>query len=355
MTDPKYPHLNLLDWPFQVVASTSTADVWVGRPDTHRRLERVERSASRIPASRIVLLWASFGSGKTHALLHLAHLAAQHEDLVPLYVVTPKGVRSFVDVYKAIADAALESSVATDAGRWLFEHRERSTESDVERALLRLAAYGKGDSETAAAWIRAQKVPMRDLHQIGITARIETAADAVTALNRLIAAMQQGGAKKLILLLDEVQELEDLGKRLSECMGGLHKVFDHNTEGLTMVLSFTTGTQAALRGILGEALFDRASLTLTLPPLRPGEAVDFVGDLVRAWSIDTAKTPYPFTDEAIKAVIHELEERGATLTPRTVIKAFNQILLEAEADIEDRELDVIDAAFAIGALSDDVT
>lgn len=354
MTGPKYPYLNLIDWPFRIVASQSTADIWVGRPDSLRKLEALKQSASRVPSSQIVLLWASFGSGKTHALLHLDHLAAQHDDLVPLYVVMPKGIRSFIEVYRAIADAALESGAAAMAGHWLFEHRGASAESDVHRALLRLAMYGEEDSVIAASWIRAEKVPMRDLRQIGIGTRIASTSDGIAALDRLISALQQDGERKVLLLLDEVQELEELGKRLSECVGGLHKVFDHHTEGLTLVLSFTTGTQAALRGILGETLFDRASFTLTLPPLTSHEAVDFVVQLVKAWSVDPSRAPHPFTTEAVKAVVHELVEHGITLTPRTVIKAFNQVLREAEAEIEAATIEAIDAPRAVGALPDDV-
>jgi hypothetical protein len=355
VTEPKYPYLNLADWPFQIVASPSTADVWVGRPEARRKLNALVRSASRVPASQIVLLWASFGSGKTHALLHLSVLAGKHQDLVPLYVVTPKGIRSFLEVYRAIADAALQSGAAAAAGRWLFEHHGASTESNVGLALLRLAVYGDDDSRTAAAWLRAERVPMKDLRQIGISARIETTDDAVNALNNLVPILQQNGEKKVVLLLDEVQELEELGKRLAECVGGLHKVFDHNTDGFTMVLSFTTGTQAALRGILGEALFDRASGTLTLPPLQLDEAVDFVTGLISAWSIDPSRVPFPFAQDAIKAVVHELSERRLALTPRSVIKTFDQILREAEADIEDGELETIDAAYAVSTLPSDVS
>jgi energy-coupling factor transporter ATP-binding protein EcfA2 len=355
VTDPRYPYLNLADWPFQLVASASTADVWVGRPDFLRELRALERTVSRVQASQIVLLWASFGSGKTHALLHLAGLAAKHDDLVPLYVVTPKGIRSFIDIYRAIADSALESGAASFAGRALFERSGGSAESDVDRALLRIGVYGDEDANTAAAWLRAENVPMKDLRQIGIGARLQTTADAISALSRLVPRLQQNGEKKLVLLLDEVQELEELGKRLDECVGGLRKVFDQNTNGLTMVLSFTTAMQSSLRGILGDALFDRVSATLTLPPLRPDEAADFVTGLLKAWSIDPARAPFPFTPEAIKAVVRELVERRMALTPRTVIKTFNQLLRRAEGDIEDGLIEAIDTAFAVESLADDVT
>src|SRR5437868_3771622 len=99
-------HLNLRAWPFHVVPSEETAQVWIGRPDIHRRLRKLVRSIPRVDASQLILLWAGYGAGKTHALRHIQHLAREIPDLVSLYVVTPKGIRSFLDIYKAIIDAA---------------------------------------------------------------------------------------------------------------------------------------------------------------------------------------------------------------------------------------------------------
>ena len=352
--DPKYPHLNLRDWPFQIVASPSTAQVWIGRNDFLKRLRMLERSARRVPSSQVVLLWASFGSGKSHALLYLQHLAMKNEDLIPLYVVIPEGVRSFLDVYRAIVDSALESNAAAAAGRWLFETGETVPGSDVERALTRIAVYGEEESTTASAWLRGDKVPMKDLRQIGIGSRIESTPEAITALNKLIQIMQKKGQRKVLLLLDEVQELVDLGKKLSECVGALHKIFDQNTVGLTMVLSFTTALQQSLHGILGGALSDRASMTLTLPPLASDEAVRFVEELIEFWSVDPSKSPYPFSRATLKSVISELENRAAPLTPRSVIKAFNQILREAEQEIEEGRMGTIKPEFALGNIPEDL-
>ena len=93
MTEP-HEHLNLRGWPFQAVPSEQTAKVWVGHPEALRRLRGLLRTVQRIDASRIVLLWAAYGAGKTHALLHLQASAAADEGVQTLYVVTPKGIKS---------------------------------------------------------------------------------------------------------------------------------------------------------------------------------------------------------------------------------------------------------------------
>jgi len=352
MAETAYEHLNLRGWPFNIVPSEETAAVWVGRAQLHRRLRMLLRTASRVAASQIVLLWSGFGQGKTHALRHVEGLAQQEPDIIPLYVVTPRAIRSFVDIYRAIVDAAINVGVLTAAGRDLFDRTGGHVESDLERAVLRMAMYSEDDSRMAASWLRAEKVPLWDLKNIGISQRIESSAHAIDVLNHLVHVLQRAGTVRLLLLLDEVQELEDVGsKPLSECTGGLHKVFDRNTEGLTMVLSFTTATQAALKGIIGEVLFDRSSDVLTLPPLTRDEAVELVEGLLRDWSLDASKSPAPFTPSAIRAVVTVLHERLSELTPRTVIRHFNRILRDADLDIEDRVIDQIDEAYALERLS----
>jgi hypothetical protein len=352
MTDsePEFPHLNLRQWPFTITPSDETAATWIGRPETHRQLRMVLRSASRVPASQILLLWAGFGGGKTHALKHLEVLAREAPDLLPLYVVIPEGIKSFLDIYRAIIEAAAEAGMLAAAGRDLFDRTKGHVDSDVERALIRAAMYQDDQARLAVSWLKAEKVGLREVKDIGIYRRLESAADGVDSLNRLIQALQRGGSVKVILLMDEVQELETLGRKQDEALGGIHKVFDRNTSGLTVVLSFMTATQSALKGIIGETIMTRASSVLTLKPLESAEAVEFIAGLLAEWSVDRDKAPAPFTPDAIEAVVGALKAELPELSPREVIKHFNRVLREADLDITDGEISEIDAAYALDRL-----
>jgi hypothetical protein len=119
------------------------------------------------------------------------------------------------------------------------------------------------------------------------------------------------------------------------------------------LLSFTTATQAALKGIIGDILLDRASEILTLPALQDEEAVEFVLGLLREWSLDPGKSPAPFTPSAISSVVKAIRRRNFELTPRTVIKHFNAILRDADLDIEDGVIDAIDEDYALEHLGAD--
>lgn len=349
----QYRHLNLWGWPFNIVPSEDTAAVWIGRPDAHRRLRMLLRTASRVQASQIVLLWAAYGAGKTHALKHLQGMARKMPDLLSLYIATPEGIRSFLDVYRAIIDSALESNVLAAAGKDLFNRIGRPGRTDLERALIRVGTLSIDDHEvrTAISWLKAEKVPMRDLHDIGINKRLESTTDGVDCLNELIRVLRRAGATHVLLLLDEIQEIDQLdAKRRTEAIGGLHKLFDRNTEGLTLVLSFTTATQVQVKRIIGDALFDRRSETLTLPPITVEEGVQLIEGLISAYSIDETKSPFPFEPSCIGGVVEALAANSRLLTPRDVIRTFNGILREADLDIHEGAIDRINTGYALDRL-----
>ena len=98
-----YEHLNLKAWPFQVVPDEQFATVWAGRPETKRQLERLLWKMQFTPKSGLHLLWANFGMGKTHTLLHLQHLCRETDGrLIAVYAVMPRRAAGFLDVYRVI-------------------------------------------------------------------------------------------------------------------------------------------------------------------------------------------------------------------------------------------------------------
>lgn len=354
VSDRRYDHINLRGWPFTIVPSEMSAAVWVGRPDARRRIRLLIRTVSRVPSSRIVLLWAAYGAGKTHALKHLQGLAREHPDLLALYTATPEGIRSFLDIYRAIIDSALAAGTLGAAGRDLFTKIGVPGRTDLERALIRVGTLPPEEPETrtAISWLRAEKVRLQDLRNIGINRRLESTADGVDALNELIGVLQRDGAVKVLLLLDEIQEIDQLDqRRRTEATGGLHKVFDRNTDGLTLVLSFTTATQAQVKRIIGEALFDRRSEILALPLITPEEGTELVKGLLSEWSIDKSKCPFPFEPSGIAPIVREIAGSGGKLTPRDVVRAFDTILREAEFDLEEGLIDSVDEKYARERLS----
>lgn len=349
-----YAHLNLRGWPFSVVPSDQAAKDWVGREEARRRFRSLLRTVNRVDTSRIVLLWASFGAGKTHALRHLKFLSQEQDNVRGLYVVTPRSIKSFVDLYRAVIEAAIAEGLIDDLGLALHRRLGPSGGATIlERSLIRLVAFSPRQSEPVLSWLRADKVGMRELRDVGISSRLETSADAIETLDELIHLLRQEMGENLLLMLDEIQELGELNpSRLDEAVGGLHKVFDRNTEGLTLILSFTTASQQTVARIIGETLYERRSELLTLPPMSGEEGLEFVKGLIESWSIDPTESPLPFQAQAIEAVVDQLSrEQGGEINPRELIRAFDAILRQADLDIDDGEITWIDADYALRAVA----
>jgi hypothetical protein len=344
-------HLNLRAWPFAVVPSPDHAPVWVGRKDAERKLKVLLRTAMRVQSSRIVLLWAPYGQGKTHALHYLRAMSESVPSVKALYVVTPQGIKDFVDVYRAIIESALGDGVLDDLGLALFQRHGPQAPTDLQRALIRLVTFEEPQTRAALSWLRAEKVGLRDIKDVGLSRRIETSADGIELLNELISLLRTELDLRVLLLLDEIQELGGLApRRLDEAVGGLHKVFDRNTDGLTLLFCFTTAQQGTIKRIIGETLYERRSEVLTLPALDEPAAAEFVAGLVAAWSVDDARVPFPFTADAIGEVVERLAADIDELTPRDLIRAFDAVLRAADLDIEDGEIEVIDGAYALAHL-----
>jgi hypothetical protein len=351
MTDHSYAHLGLTGWPFNR-AGPETGSIWVGRPDVQRRMKLLLRSAERVPASQLFLLWADLGAGKTQALRHLEWMAKDYPDLITILLTTPRGITSFFDVYRAGIDGAITVAALASAGRDLMDKTIKGqVGSDVERAIIAVGTYQEESARIAQAWLRGDRVQRQAAKDIGVTSQIRTAAEAIDAMGDLIRVLRRKD-RAVLLLVDEVQELADLAqKKRDEAVGGLHKVFDKNPEGLTMMLSFTAASQGTMLSIIGGPLSDRANETITLPAITPAEGRELVNGLIEHWSAEPATCPAPFDEDAIDAVIDALHRDLPELSPRSVILAFDGILREAELDIDEGAITAINRHYALSRLS----
>lgn len=352
MTNESYVHIGLNGWPFNR-AGPDNADVWIGRPDILRRMKMLLRSASRVPASQLVLMWADLGSGKTQALRHMEYLAEGYTDLVTIMLTTPRGIGSFFDLYRAAVGGAIAVGALASAGRDLMDRTiSGQVAGDVERAIIAIGTYQEESARIAQAWLRGDKVQRQASKDIGVTSQIRTAPEAIDALGDLISVLRRRD-RTVLLLVDEVQELADLAsKKRDEAVGGLHKVFDRNPDGLTMVLSFTAASQGTMQALIGGPLADRANDVITLPAITRDEAIELVTGLLRHWSIDPATAPAPFEPTAIAAVVDALASSSPELSPRSVILAFDAILRKAEFDIEEHVITTIDKTYALDRFAD---
>ncbi len=240
-----YPNLNLREWPFKTVPDAEFAAIWAGRPLTKLQLERLLQKMQLVPKSGLHLLWANFGMGKTHTLMHIQHRCQQTRGaLIPVFAVMPKRSTGFLELYREIilampyeflGDQLLKVGSASSGSSVTFHPLFRRSPGVVQ-ALLAIRSGDAERANIALQWLAAQPgLAAKELRVIGVTYRIKTPEDAINSLSALTALgnYKNSPPKKLVVMIDEYQRIGELSPKLmSENNASLHTYFNQNPTGL---------------------------------------------------------------------------------------------------------------------------
>ena len=372
-----FDHLCLQRWPFGVVPDPNACDFIADRQQFQGDIEKLLRHLSRQNASSIHPIWSWFGAGKTHTLYYLSNRADQIRrqgisNLRTIYSEFPSNPRSFVDVYKSFAlqldrevlsEAYLEICTSSEAA-----HLERdliNASSDLVNALKALVLGDPADQELVMRWLRAEALPVADCRKLGISKRIVSSEESSRILIALVrmfglaANSQSHSNSRLIWLLDELQRIDQSALRVrNEINTGLHSAFNACPTGFSMILSFSGQPTETLPEWLSPELKDRIGKTkvMILPPMQITDALTFVRDvLAHARPPERAGIdPYfPFSEKTSRIIIEDIRQ-NYELKPRAIMQAFDAVLLEAEAQIEAKEIQIISPELAKKVLAEQV-
>ncbi len=338
-----YEHLNLKAWPFQVVPDAQFATIWAGRRKSKEQLSRLLWKMQFAPKSSIHLLWANFGMGKTHTLLHLQHLANQTKGkLIPVYAVMPKKATGFLDLYRAIVtelpyDFLGEQliKVGNSAGGSVAQHPIFRKSPGVVNALLKIRAHDMVLETIARQWLAGQPgLSNSDRKALGVTYAIRTADQAISALTALtlLATFGSNPPSKLVIMVDEFQRIGELRESVrQELSSGIHTYYNDNPNGMDLALSFSFGRRDNVAFMLSNELRSRAEPeTISLDVLTESEGEEFVRDLLDQFRITPdERWAFPFTPEAVRAIIFHVR-KTKPITPRRLMLYFNHVLLESQ-------------------------
>jgi hypothetical protein len=336
-----YGNFNLRAWPFQTVPDPNFAKVWAGRKQAKVKIDAMLKKLQLVPKSSLYLLWANFGMGKTHTLMHMQYLCGQTKGvLIPVYAVMPNKPAGFVDVYREIVaglpldylgEQIVRLGASSPGGVSLNPMFSKSP--GVVNALLALRK-GEIESTTAALqWLKAQPgLSTANMRQINVTYRIKTAEDAIHALKALtkLATYQCHPNAKLMILIDEYQRIGELKPSIrNEINAGMHAFFNSTPTGLMLMMSFSFGRKENVSFLLSNELKSRAEPeAFSLDVLEPGQAAEFLGDLLAQFRIQPDdRWAFPFSQQAVNALIHAIS-RKKSLTPRRIMLYANHILTE---------------------------
>ena len=352
----KYPHLELKDWPFQTVPDERFTKIWADRREVLESVYSILNHLSRRSPSTINLIWAWFGTGKSHTLKHMAHLCqSKFKSLLPVYTEFPKTVKSFLDLYiyfiselgvDFIADVGID--LLTSKNSVQIKRSLYSISHDFVSALELL----QDDELLAKRFLMGEKIHRSLLSKHGIGKRLETSDDAVKATACIVKMLELSGrCSRVLWLIDEFQRIGSERTKVSEDINtGLHSVFNACPNSLSLFFSFSVKEKSQMFEHLSKEIIDRIGIQkiIEIPKMRGQDAFTFISDLFYEFRPDPDKatsTFYPFEDDAVKYIIALIEKTG-DLKPRSIMQHFNAVLEAAEAQIAQGTLKSIDMAFA---------
>lgn len=342
-----YEDFNLSNWPFRTSADENFSSVWAGRVRTKEQLERLLKKMALFPKSGLHIFWANFGMGKTHTLYHLKYRCGESKgQIIPIYAVMPKRSTGFLELYREIVQSFLSTEMRDYLSKQLVDLGQNSKGSSlaihpifskspgVVKALL---AICNGDIEattTAMQWLTAQSgLDSRSMKFIGVTYRIKTPEDAISALSALINLAVWGGKqqKQLLLMIDEFQRIGELRPNIiSQVNSSLHTIFNAHPTGLQLLLTFSFGKKENVDYLLSAELKSRTEpQSINLDVLSHGEAVEFLCDLLMQFRIvqNDSNPLFPFSQSSVDTMLTTIGQKKA-LTPRRIMLYAHHVLTE---------------------------
>ncbi|MER8919024.1 BREX system ATP-binding domain-containing protein [Mesorhizobium sp. M0802] len=340
---------------FSLVPSLETAKHWAGRKSTLERIDRLSQHLSTRSDSSIDILWASFGSGKTHTLRYIEHSVQQrNERALCAFVELSESTRSFLDLYRQLSSAIDWRRIAR-----LAQDSAVALPSDLRRAFHFIANDDTLNASLALDWLAGQKPDLRLLRQAtNIQRRIEADADAVAVLAAVTQMLSTLGGK-LVILIDEYQRITAIPQRQrTSITSTIRTLFNSCPKGLGVVFALTSALeQTALSLVPGEIrTLIGPKPSVTLPELEAEEAAIFCVERMRQFrpSGYNGDDYSPYGKTLLLDMISYLDKRpDVRLTPRNIIHAMSWLYDDVvDADPSQlKELKKIDVGASLGALN----
>ena len=362
----RYPHLQLVEWPFQTTPDENFFAFMADRAQVKDDLRVTLRSLSRRNTSTIHLIWSWYGAGKTHTLRHMEYLCrTDYVGLLPIYTEMPKSLRNFCDMYRSFA-SSLDLDVArncfleivTSPIKEAMEKELRTMSLDMFNAFTTLCTGSDQQQDLASRWLRGDALSVSEIRPLGIRKRIATSEEAIRAVNWIVrlfnagASLSAEGIGRVIWMIDEFQQIgqsKPIARDVNSC---LHSIFNRCPNSLSLFISFSGKPEKSYPEWLSPELADRIGVqkVVVLPPLTRSEAKGFVRDVLDYFRPRDSGTGdlgfFPFQEDTVDVLLEMIAEDRKEIRPRSVMQYFSSVLEVAEPLMEEGKLDVIGQQFA---------
>ena len=362
-------------WPFRVVPEHSS-DVWADRKSILNDLNLLIKESQERERSSITLVWGYIGAGKSHSLFHLKRLAEKNPQNLFILSPMPKEIKRFADLYQYgffkplnfLTIAKIAGNVWSNLSEGLGPRNEIDTLEKISTEIAggwldfaqAIANLGRIVSLTGSirdplcllvqAWLSGTKLSKSELKSIGISNYLKEESDfvrATSSLIRLLTYRNNGctGYENVFWVLDDSHYLANLKtspKAFNQIQQGLRDSFDACPNNVYLILSFAARDASKLDELLIEDLTSRVSRRIHVAPLSDEDAFEFITELINSKDFKkegVGEVYYPYSKEAIQKMIHRCKEI-TDLTPRNLMKLFEDITTTAETEISPNIIDV---------------
>lgn len=333
-------------WPFSVVPDPSASIIWAGRPTLKAQIEQYLGALNLRPQSSVDVIWAAFGSGKTHFLLYLGQEAQQRGKTVAWYCVSPKAASNLADFYQAIG-----KSIPVERITQAISVVDQRGELDSDfKSVFRALYMGSADQKAAAAtWMRGQPTNLRTARAlVDIPFKLDGPQEILNLLTAIARVISKSGGR-FVLLLDEYQRIRTLKSALRETVSATFlDLFNSVPRGVSLLFSCSAMQQTVAFQSIPPDLHDRmrGRRPFAIPAMGADEAYEFATDLIRLQRPQGygGAELAPFSKTTLRLAITRLSApAGGHLTPRRLMQvldnALSRVLLSRRSVVEDKDIE----------------
>jgi len=341
------------------------ARFYFGREEIESRLKAQLRRSFVEPGVPKMIIYGSFGSGKTQTLFHLEHYlrkerseACRH---IPRVFHLDLEMHSKSD-HKAWHLQLMETLGKSTVSTWIDKlfSRTQSFDKELENIFgnTNMAEAAKnlragGDLGLLAwRWFCGYELKSGDLERLNVTRSLGEfgAGDMVTALVG-IGRLAESNGEKLIFLMDEAEQFKNV--KTGDAVEALHTYLRKLAEPSNSSVGFIIASYAVTLDDMADLLV-RADIRtrigennfVEIPPLPSITYVQrFLTELfeelvdqekakekIERESLGVSLKTYPFTEEAFDLLCEFASQDPVKTLPRNVIKAVNDCAIAAWDD-----------------------
>jgi Cdc6-like AAA superfamily ATPase len=350
------------------------ATIYAGRKDLISKLKRRIDRAYKTGTAMHTLLWGLYGGGKTHTLYYLVNYIKESGYEAHVFHLTcPSFVRkSVVELYEAIIMSLGQKFVyeimedVWDVIQPQFKKMGARTDSDkieiIEKFVNHrdmasvILAYQKPSIEMPYLvwkWLSGERCSPKEKQSLGVItdnfAPMNANQTLLSIINTYSKIKRLRKEKKLlILMIDELEQLIALGEA-SDFIELFRRLAEQKAL-FVMLLAYTAAAADAVSVLSAPAVRQRFGFPenyIDVTNFTPEQAKEFIAELFallrpkdanvaeaatkgRKTTTETVSAElYPFSVDAIEAILTKISASGEPLCPRTIEMALTTALGDA--------------------------